>query len=158
MVSFHVTGNLRIGDLERAIRLVTNRHEASRTCFAEDHDNAAEGHHMVLPKSSLRLERKRMVAVEEVAEEYAALQSQVFDLANGDVTRPVLLTLSSSSHYIMVNYDHIIMDGASGNIFLLDLEKTYNGISLGPQPLQYLDFSTAQREALANGVMLEKPN
>ncbi|KAF2258395.1 hypothetical protein CC78DRAFT_587196 [Lojkania enalia] len=156
VISYRISGNLRIGDLERAIRIVTNRHEALRTCFVEDENTAGEAFQNVLPSSPLRLERKKIDSTDDVEFEYNKLRGHVFDLEQGDVMRLVLLTLSSSSHYLLINYHHIVMDGASFNVFFSDLEKAYIGQSLGPSPRQYPEFSVAQRRALDKGEMSEE--
>lgn len=150
---FHVTGNLHVGALERAIRTVTTRHEALRTCFVENENDAGEAYQKVLRSSPLRLERKKIHSEEEVAAECKSIKEHVFDLESGDVMRVVLLTLSSGNHYLLINYHHIVMDGASFNIFIADLEKAYSGQSLGTPPGQYPAFSVAQRQALENGDM-----
>ncbi|RYO74938.1 hypothetical protein DL764_010620 [Monosporascus ibericus] len=149
---YHVAGNLRIGDLERAVRIVTTRHEALRTCFIEDDTEADQAYQRVMASSQLRLEHKKIKSVDDVAAEYAKLQSHVFDLASGEMLRLVLLTLSPSSHYLLVNYHHIVMDDVSFQVFLSDLEKAYNGQSLGA-PRQFPDFSAAQRRAFEEGEM-----
>ncbi len=154
--SYHVTGSLRVGDLERAIRIVTTRHEALRTCFVEDETDAGDAYQKILPSSPLRLERKKINSVQDVDAEYTKLKGHVFDLESGDVMRVVLLTLSSASHYLLINYHHIVMDGASFNVFVSDLEKAYSGQSLGAPPRQYPDFSLAQRQALENGDMRDE--
>ena len=154
--SYHVTGNLHVSNLERAIRIVTTRHEALRTCFVEDETNASEAYQKVLPSSPLRLERKKINSVQDVVAEYTKLKGHVFDLESGDVMRMVLLTLSSASHYLLINYHHIVMDGASFNVFVSDLENAYNGQSLGEPPRQYPDFSVAQRQALEKGDMRDE--
>lgn len=151
--SYHITGNLRVGDLERAIRVVANRHEALRTCFVKDEADAGNAYQKVLPSSPLRLERKKIESAAEIDAEFAKLRAHVFDLERGDVMRMVLLTLEPASHYLLINYHHILMDGASFNIFLSDLEKAYNGQSLGAAPRQYPEFSAAQRSALEKGDM-----
>ena len=153
---YHVTGSLRVGDLERAIRIVTIRHEALRTCFVEDETDAGEAYQKILPSSPLRLERKKINTVQDVAAEYMKLKGHVFDLESGDVMRIVLLTLSSASRYLLINYHHIVMDGASFNIFVSDLEKAYGGQSLGAPPRQYPDFARAQRQALEKGDMRDE--
>lgn len=156
VISYRISGSLRIGNLERAIRIVTNRHEALRTCFIEDENSAGEAYQSILPSSPLRLERKKIDSVENIDPELEAIGSHVFDLEHGDVMKLVLLTLSSSSHYLLINYHHIVMDGASFNVFFSDLEKAYMGQSLGPSPRQYPEFSAAQRLALHNGDMLDE--
>ena len=154
--SYRVTGNLRVGDLERAIRLVTNRHEALRTCFVEDENKAGEAFQKVLSSSPLRLERKKITSAEDVDVEYNKMRAHVFDLEHGDTMKLMLLSQTSSSHYLLINYHHIVMDGHSFNIFLADLEKAYSGQSLGPMPRQYPEFSAAQRKALDNGEMSDE--
>ena len=136
--------------------MVTNRHEALRTCFVEDETEAGEAYQKVLPSSPTRLERKKIDSEEEVDREYKKFKEHVFDLESGDILKLVLLTLSSTKHYFLINYHHIVMDGASFNVFITDLEKAYNGQSLGPLPRPYPDFSTAQRRALEKGGMRDE--
>lgn len=150
---YHVAGNLQIANMERAIRMVTARHEALRTCFIEDQDEADQAHQKVMSSSPLRLEHKKIQSVEDVATEYAKLQAHIFDLETGELMRVVLLSLSSSSHYLLFNYHHIIMDGVSFQVLLSDLERAYNGESLGVPPRQFPDFSATQRKAFENGEM-----
>ena len=155
---YHVTGNMRIRDLERAVRAVTFRHEALRTCFVEDDNDIGDGYQKVLPRPLIRLERKKINSAEDVADEYRKVKGHVFDLENGDIMQIVLLTLSSASHYLMINYHHIVMDGESFNVFISELEKAYKGVSLGSPPRQYPDFSVAQRQAFEKGELREELN
>ncbi|KAL8820238.1 MAG: hypothetical protein Q9223_001502 [Gallowayella weberi] len=150
---YHITGQLRVGDLERAVRIITNRHEALRTCFVEDQTEADEAHQKVLSSSGLRLEHKEIQAAGDVAIEYEKLKAHVFDLANGDTLQIVLLSLSQSTHYLLINYHRILMDGGSLQVLMSDLEKAYNNTPLGKPPRQYPDFSAAQRQALESGEM-----
>jgi hybrid polyketide synthase/nonribosomal peptide synthetase ACE1 len=150
---YQVTGNLHVDQLERAIRIVTARHEALRTSFVADETKADQAYQKVAGSSPLRLERKKIESVEDVAAEYAKLKAHVFDLANGEMIRLVLLTLLSSTHYLLINHHHIVMDGVSFQVFLSDLEKAYNNQSLGATPRQFPDFSAAQRQAFEKGEM-----
>ncbi|KAL8790212.1 MAG: hypothetical protein Q9213_000743 [Squamulea squamosa] len=150
---YRIDGNLRISDMERAIRVVTTRHEALRTCFVEDEKQADKAYQKVMSSSPLRLERKQIHSVEDVKTEYHNLQKHVFDLESGEMVRLVLLSLSPTSHYLLFNYHHIVMDGVSFQVFLADLEKAYNGESLGKPPRQFPEFSTTQRKAFENGEM-----
>lgn len=153
---YRVDGNLRIGDLERAVRIVTARHESLRTCFIEDKSEADQAFQKVLHSSSVRLEHKKVKTVEDVVAEYHALQKHVFDLESGELIRLVLLSLSPSVHYFLFNYHHIIMDGVSFQVFLSDLEKAYKGQPLGPAPRQFPDYSRAQRQAYEDGSMKDE--
>ncbi|KAI0111114.1 lovastatin nonaketide synthase [Nemania sp. FL0031] len=154
-LSFRMTGHLRVGDLERALRIVTARHESLRTCFIGHEQEPDQAYQEILARSSIKLERKRINTVEDVTTEYMQLRANEFDLASGPLLRLILLTLSPTSHYLLVNYHHMIMDMASFQILTLELEKVYNGQPLGPPPQQYSDFSVAQYRALENGEFAE---
>ncbi|KAL4976935.1 hypothetical protein BDW66DRAFT_166095 [Aspergillus desertorum] len=153
---YRITGNLRIGDLERAVRVVTSRHEALRTCFVEDETQPDQAYQNVMNSSPLRLERKNIQSPDDVRAEYAKIKKYPFDLENGDLMRLVLLSLSPTSHYLLVSYHHILMDGVSFQVFLSELEKAYSGDSLGPSPQQFPSFSMAQRASLEAGDMKEE--
>lgn len=153
---YRMIGNLRVGDLERAVRLVTARHEALRTCFIGNRDEGDQAFQSILASSPVKLECKKVNSVEEVEAEYTRLQAHEFDLASGNLLRLVLLTISPTSHFLLVNYHHIIMDGVSFQVLISDLERVYNGQALGTPPQQYPDFSVAQRQALENGEMSDE--
>ncbi|PQE13487.1 hypothetical protein CJF32_00005378 [Rutstroemia sp. NJR-2017a WRK4] len=153
---YKVLGDLRINDLERAFRMVGQRHEGLRTCFVADDIEADLANQGVLKESSLKLERKKISSVEEVAKEYETLKNHIFDLESGVLMRAVLLTLSPTEHYLLFNYHHILMDGVSYQVFISDLEKAYKRQSLGAQPRQFPEFSRAQRSAFENGDMADE--
>ncbi|KAL8986722.1 MAG: hypothetical protein Q9177_004009, partial [Variospora cf. flavescens] len=77
---YHIASNLRIADMERALRVVTTRHEALRTCFVEHPTEADMAYQKVMSSSPLRLEHKKIQSVKDVADEYAKLQAHVFDI------------------------------------------------------------------------------
>ncbi|KAF4119349.1 hypothetical protein GMORB2_4868 [Geosmithia morbida] len=151
-VSFYykVTGSLRIGDLEKAVRQVTIRHETLRTAFVEHETRADQAYQKVMSSSPVRLELKKASSVDEVVE-YRKLQKHVSTLEDGELIRLVLVSLSPTDHYLLFNYHHITMDGVSFQVFVHDLEKAYKGQSLGPAPRQFLNYSRAQRRALESG-------
>lgn len=155
-LSFRLRGNIRVGDLERALRVVAARHESLRTCFIGDEHEAEQASQKILARSPVRLERKTITSVDEVAAESAKLRAHEFDLASGPLLRLMLLTLSPTSHYLIASYHHIIMDMASFQVLTTELEKVYNGQSLGPPPRQYPDFSMAQRQMLEKGELTDE--
>lgn len=145
---YKITGNLRIGDLERAVRTIGSRQEALRTWFAADEHVAYQN---VTESSKLRLEQKRIANASDVAREYTNLRETQFDIEKGEHMRLVLLTLGPSSHFLLVGYHHILMDGAGFHIFMADLEKAYKNQSLGASPRSMIHFAEEQHEALKNG-------
>ena len=120
---YDVKGDLNVSDLERAVRVVTCRHESLRTCLVSDEFDLAQGHQKVLPSSPVRLERNKIDSLDEVATEYKRLRTSEIDRASGELLRLVLLTLSPSSHYLLMYHHHIIMDSVSLQVFLADLKR-----------------------------------
>ncbi|KAF2642116.1 hypothetical protein P280DRAFT_517110 [Massarina eburnea CBS 473.64] len=94
------------------------------------------------------MEHIKIQSAEEVVAEYGRMRAHEFDLESGSLFRMVLLTLSPTTHYLLFNAHHIIMDVTSFQIPFADMDKDCNGEALGPQPRQYLDFYVAQRQAL----------
>ncbi|KGO65245.1 Acyl transferase/acyl hydrolase/lysophospholipase [Penicillium italicum] len=153
---YKVTGNVRVDALERAVRVVGARHEGLRTCFVGDETNADLAYQNVIGQSTLQLEHRTIAHIGDVALEYSKLKAHVFDLARGDMMRVILLTLSPTEHYLLLNYHHILLDGFSYQVFLSDLEKAYTGSPLGAPPRQFPDFSRAQRNEYENGKMQDE--
>lgn len=153
---YRVTGDIHVSTLERAVRLVSQRHEALRTCFVEDPSQADKADQKVLDRSTLRLETRTIQSEDDVAAAYHNMQTYNFDLEAGDLMRLLLLTLSPTQHFFLVSYHHILMDGVSFQNLLLDLEKAYKGQSLGPAPRQFPAYSAAQRQAFETGEMDEE--
>lgn len=150
---YRVTGSIRVDALERAVRVVGNRHEGLRTCFVGDENAGDVAYQKIIDQPTLRLEHQNISRLEDIAVEYSKLRAHVFDLTRGELMRIILLTLSPTEHYLLFNYHHILMDGFSYQVFLLELEKAYNGSPLGPLPRQFPDFSRNQREDFENGDM-----
>nr|BAZ95823.1 PKS-NRPS hybrid cpaA [Curvularia pallescens] len=155
-LKFRMNGHVRVGDLERAIDAVTARHEALRTCFSEDSEEADQAWQNILSRSLVKLERKSVASEEEVAAEYDQLRTYQFDLTSGPLLRMILVTLSPTSHFLLVNYHHIIMDMASFQVLTSEIDKVYNGQRLGPVSRQYPDFSVEQRRMLDDGEMADE--
>ncbi|KAB8336832.1 hypothetical protein FH972_021140 [Carpinus fangiana] len=155
-LSFRLAGNVRVGDLERALRVVTARHESLRTCFIGDDLEADQASQKILSHSLVTLERKNIKSLDEAAIECSKLRAHEFDLASGPLLRLILLTLSPTSQYLLFSYHHIIMDMASFQVFTLELDKAYNGQPLGPPPRQYPDYSVSQWQGLERGELSDE--
>ncbi|KAA6407229.1 MAG: hypothetical protein FRX48_09031 [Lasallia pustulata] len=147
--SFRLSGHLRINDLERAVSIVGQRHDALRTCFfLNEHQQPQQG---VLESSVLYLEKKSIYRDSDVAMEFSELQNHVYDLEKGQTMRIRLLTLTSTNHYLLIGCHHINVDGISHQVLMSDLEKVYNQQPLSSAVLQYPDFSVRQRAQYQSG-------
>ena len=144
----HLRGEIRIPDLAQAVRTLGERHESLRTCIYERDGRLVQG---VLESPSLTLEHKKIYTQEDLFKEYASLRNYVFDLARGRTSRIILLSYSSTDHYLLMGSHHIIFDRGSNDAVMADLEQTYNGHQPGPDPLQYLDYSNEQHDQYSSG-------
>lgn len=148
---YKVTGKLRVDALERAVGAIGSRHEAFRTCFVGDETEQDTAYQKIMETSRLKLDYKKIDNVEDVASEYVKLQNHLYDIENGDLMHLKLFSIDPSTHYLIVSYHHILMDGISVQILLSDLEKAYKGQSLGGPPRELTTFSRTQRENYESG-------
>ena len=85
-------------------------------------------------------------------EEYLKVRDHVYNLEEGEVARIRLVTVTSSStHFLIMGWHHIAMDGASFHILLRDLGLLYTKQPLPPVSRQYTDFAVSQRTAYERG-------
>jgi hybrid polyketide synthase / nonribosomal peptide synthetase ACE1 len=151
--SISLRGDLRIDDLENAVRVIGQRHEALRTCFFVDENRKTmQG---VLSESPLHLEQKRFTNQHDVKKEIAKLTEHIYDLDRGRTMRIVLLTPTSSKsqlgYQLLIGYHHINMDGISLQVILAELEKAYTHVLMSPRVRQYPDFALKQHEEYNTG-------
>ncbi|PKS11761.1 hypothetical protein jhhlp_001750 [Lomentospora prolificans] len=138
-------GQLQADVLEKALLTVGQRHEALRTLFFIDETTRAPKQ-AVLTKPRLRLEKITINNEQQIGEEVVQARNHVFDIEHGEALKVQLLSLSPESHWIILGYHHIYMDGIGYVVFISDWEKAYNGV-LDAKPsslLQYPDFSQRQ--------------
>ncbi|PGH16793.1 hypothetical protein AJ80_05108 [Polytolypa hystricis UAMH7299] len=152
-----LSGKLQVDPLEKAVVAVGQRHEALRTYFFTD---VKTKNHMqgVLPNSVLQLEREFISSETEVDEAAQHLKDHVYDLANGEVLRIKLLSISPDQHWLLLGYHHINMDGIGYVVFLTDLEKAFHR-QLNTNPaglLQYPDFTLRQYKEYEEGAWVKE--
>ncbi|EFQ32290.1 beta-ketoacyl synthase domain-containing protein [Colletotrichum graminicola M1.001] len=147
-VMLHLSGEVRIPELSRAVRALGERHESLRSCICEHDGQPSQG---VMKTPSFGLEHKRIYTKDELFNEYAALRGHVFDLSRGQTSRTILLSYSPRDHYLLMSSHHIFFDRASNDAVMGDLERLYNGVPLEPSPLQYLDYSDDQQRQYSSG-------
>ena len=161
-IAFRLRGPLSAPVLERALRLLAERHEGMRTTFP-----SVDG----LPEVEISDEVSFHLPVEELqglpaaAREEAALERataearRVFDMAQGPLWRALLLRLAPEDHLFVLTMHHIITDGWSMGLLCEELSRTYEALwkgeapALAELPLQYADFAAWQREWLSGDVL-----
>ncbi|RYP74293.1 hypothetical protein DL771_003114 [Monosporascus sp. 5C6A] len=146
-------GPLNIADLDRAVRVVGERHEGLRTSFEDLNGKPSQ---IIHPTSMLKLEVKVISSNMEVTAEFNRMEQHVFDLRTGDTMRIILLQHSPELHHLIVSYHHINMDGVSFQVLVADLAEAYSGIKLRQPVLQYPSFSEQQRMRFNSGKLRDQ--
>jgi amino acid adenylation domain-containing protein len=156
--AFKLTGVLNMQALQGAIQEIVRRHETLRSTFHAD----AEGKpwQTVHPDFPVDLPVEDLshlprAEAEEQARRLSQQQAeQPFDLGRLPLFRARLLKLDASTHWLVVTANHIILDGWSLQILILEVAQSYDALLTGnPSPLtdlpvQYGDYVLWQRERL----------
>jgi thioesterase domain-containing protein/non-ribosomal peptide synthetase component F/NRPS condensation-like uncharacterized protein len=156
-VRFRLFGALNRETFERALQLLTTRHEALRTSFAV-HDGAVIERiaaHVMLPWECCDLRSLEPVAqAEEVARLSLEHARQILPLTAAPLFRVGMLQLSDTEHILVWNAHHSICDGWSVGLLATDLMACYGELLQGREPaartaLDYGDYAVwldAQRK------------
>ncbi|KAI9035223.1 uncharacterized protein KD926_004270 [Aspergillus affinis] len=155
--TFNITCLIRLSGapameaLARAVHALGTRHTALRTCFFEVEEGGIwQG---ILPESTLELERGSVRNYDEAVQQFHLMHAHEYNLTMGESMRIMFLSGPSQSHYIIIGYHHINMDGISLQVVLKDLEAVYSGRALGSEPLQYHQFSTWQYQQIESNAV-----
>ncbi|HEX4494672.1 MAG TPA: condensation domain-containing protein, partial [Thermoanaerobaculia bacterium] len=160
-------GRLDLSVLDRCFTELVRRHEALRTAFLLIEGKPAQ---VIQPPMPIRLEvvdlrhlpsRVRDAESRRRAEEETA---RPFDLARAPLLRASLLRLAGdetgeAEHALLLTVHHICSDGWSLGVLVQELATLYRAFAAGeasplPElPVQYVDFSTWQRDALSGDTL-----
>ena len=159
-----LTGSLSFEALEQTFGEIIRRHEILRTVFAAGETEPVQ---IIQAPSRFELPLVDLSSLtHEQAERQAARLAQeeilrVFDLRTGPLVRPTLLRINEHEHIIICTMHHIVGDGQSFEVVILEMSQIYSQFNEG-QPsslpeltLQYVDYAAWQRQWL-QGEELEK--
>ncbi|KAL8840015.1 MAG: hypothetical protein Q9170_001499 [Blastenia crenularia] len=147
-VRIKLNGNLDLDRFKKAFQLVTERHESLRTSF----DSATNGPMQTVWKHSNIMIHSRAVDSEsEVQKACIAVHNHVYNLKEAETMKIEMLSLSSSTHFLILGYHHINMDGIALEILVSELERAYDGEPLASESIQYADFSLRERSQYESG-------
>ncbi|KAI0490980.1 hypothetical protein F4859DRAFT_520593 [Xylaria cf. heliscus] len=157
--SFNVTtlitlkGHIDVHRLSSALNAVAHRHEALRTVFFfDEYKNGPV--QCILPVSNLHLELETTIADEKIVEfAIRDIEKSSFNFSDGPLLRMKLLSQSEGTHYMVLGYHHIVMDGIGFEIFCSDLDSAYRGDldTDNGKLLQYPDFTLRQLDSYKGG-------
>ena len=156
--AFRLRGALDVTALDASLNDVVARHEILRTTYhAGDHGPvqrvaAAVARPLAMTDLSAMSDAVRTAEVDRFVFEEAHTH---FDLASDPMLRARLLRLGATEHVLLLTTHHIASDGWSKGVLFRDLTIAYDARRAGrvptwsPLPIQYADFATWQRAALA---------
>jgi len=149
-----VKGPLDAGALEKALNEMVGRHEALRAAIGE-----IDGEPVQRLAAEARLEL-RVIDLTHLKEPARAQKAahildedalRPFDLARAPLLRAVLLRFARDDHALILNFHHLIADGASLAIFYRELGLLYESARAGKPaalpapPIQHADFAVWER-------------
>ncbi|MEU1041035.1 amino acid adenylation domain-containing protein [Streptomyces sp. NPDC005907] len=153
--ALHLTGELRVGALQAALRDVIDRHEVLRTVIVEDDDGVP--HQQVLAPGDQPFHLPvAEVGPEGLAAAVEEAATETFDLAGDAPIRARLLRCAPREHTLVVVAHHIAVDGESFGPLFRDLTTAYAARTEGgaptwePLPVQYADYTLWQRDVLGD--------
>ncbi|KAG5806456.1 hypothetical protein H9Q71_008972 [Fusarium xylarioides] len=152
-VMLKLTGQIRVQALEKAVKLVAERHEILRTRFFWGDDGYERTPLQGINPADLKLTTKKVVDEGEAEMELKKLHDEEWDLSGGEAVKITLLSLPDNVHFLLLGMHHIYIDGYSFSVFFKDLEVAYTKHSLPSLPVesQYRSFALHQRQMYANG-------
>ncbi|WP_458462474.1 amino acid adenylation domain-containing protein [Paenibacillus sp.] len=151
-VMLELKGPLNEGRLAEALHDLVERHTVLRSMV-----HVKQGHPYM--RTSNHLEQDHYFEIvatdpdETWLEGYLQNFVQPFDLVKGPLFRAKLLKFSESRHLFLFDLHHIIADGTTLQILLHDLLKLYEGVSLEPLQVQYMDYAAWQKQEMAGEAM-----
>ena len=159
-----LNGPLNVEALGATFGEIIRRHEILRTNFVAV--NAQPVQVIQSPtRFRLPLVDLRLLPPEESEQQSARMAQEetlrLFDLARDRLVRPTLVRIRDDEHIIICTMHHIIGDGQSFEVLIVELSQIYSAFcGGGPSPLpelslQYVDYAAWQRQWL-HGDELEK--
>jgi amino acid adenylation domain-containing protein/non-ribosomal peptide synthase protein (TIGR01720 family) len=145
--ALRLTGELDEQRLQAAFDGLLQRHEALRTVFQIDGEQAKQ---RVLPVQGLALQRIKTSEAELQAQVDAEV-AKPFDLLNGPLLRASLFSIGEQENVLLVCMHHIVSDGWSMDVMVREFVQLYQQASLPELPLQYADYALWQRRWLEAG-------
>jgi amino acid adenylation domain-containing protein/non-ribosomal peptide synthase protein (TIGR01720 family) len=153
--ALRLEGTLDVNAVQSAFEHVAKRHASLRTVFDTAEDGTPEqviqAPH-ALPFEHLSADDEN--ELQDLADEFAR---RPFDLAQGPLWRVALVKRSAHEHVLLVCLHHIIADGWSIQVLLLDFVQAYRASLQGEDsalpelPLNYADVALWQRACLEAG-------
>lgn len=151
--AFRIEGRVDAAALQRSIDALVTRHEVLRMRFG-----IAGGRPYAVFDEAARVELEHIEAdASGVTAVIDRLVRTPFELLEDRLIRATLIDLGGEKSVLVIVAHHSICDGRSIELFFAELQQAYaehagRGVGSEPRqgPLQYGDYATWERQALAN--------
>lgn len=160
VLALRLSGPVNAVALVAALTLISERHEALRTRFPS---SLAEPRQLIDPPGPLQVRQEDLSGFpaqdrdKRASQILAQEQLRPYDLAQGPLTRYLLIRLDAAAHVLAVSMHHIICDAGSFDVICGELARFYPALAAGqevaaePLPLQYADYALWQRAMAESG-------
>jgi bacitracin synthase 3 len=147
---YRIVGSLEVALLEKAFRMVMQRHEILRTRFFESNGEAVM---KVLEMDECDYSIRQLDTMDSQNPEREAIKvlneiiHQGFDLGKDHLVRTVLVRTDIECYTFAVVIHHIVFDGWSSNVLLKEVTSAYNSmarrepVALNPLSIQFRDYA-----------------
>jgi amino acid adenylation domain-containing protein len=154
---FSIRGPLDVVALERALNRIIARHEILRTTFDIVDGTVVQ---RIMPTLSIELPTSDIAPLQPDERELRAREialedaQKPFDLRNGPLVRARIVRGDASLHWLVLIFDHTVLDGSSMGVLFKELGTLYDAFMAGqadplpPLPIQYADYAVWQRTVL----------
>jgi amino acid adenylation domain-containing protein len=126
-----ISGMLDAGRIERAFRLLANRHDALRTSFVQLQRSGPDGElprALIAPECAVpfrAVDLRGGASAKQLNELAFAHRTQRFDLERGPLWAAAFVTLNDATQVLLFTCHHIIMDGLSVASLFDELAESY---------------------------------
>jgi amino acid adenylation domain-containing protein len=142
---------------EQTILKLIRRHDIFRTSFKFADNSLTQRIHghadfRVIYKDATDERIKEAARIDALVKEIG----EPFDLTRAPIFRMIIAKLAPARHVFIFGTHHIVMDGLSFNIFIQDMIRLYEGMSLPPLKKQYKDYADWHRLRLESEEMKQQ--
>jgi amino acid adenylation domain-containing protein len=134
-LAIHLKGTLNLDAIRQSLQEIVQRHEALRTTFSSDGDYQQISAETALDVPLIDLSKspneKRQT---ELTQLLMRETGEAFDLVSGPLLRAKLVRLANDHHILALTAHHIVCDGWSFGVILLELSKLYSAKVRGYDP------------------------
>jgi amino acid adenylation domain-containing protein len=143
-----IKGEMEPNRVEKTIKKLIERHEALQTYFL-----IKEGKPVQRIKEELEFHLNYKETKEEEFKTTGSDFLIPFNLSTAPLLHIKLIKCGTNEYQLFIDMHHIILDGLSVGIFLLDFAEIYKHGDMPDLPLQYKDYSVWQRDNIDNDLM-----